>query len=140
MPQVAAIRLQRFFTITCLLRQKSGRWQNRSGQDRWRKERRQGQVKGSLVHLDLEGSAVERMYLDVAPTMIKIPACTFLMDSPPEETGRSDDEGPLHEVKLESFFMGQTPITQAQWREVAGWQERPGKQSGRRLMTNSSRF
>jgi|688.fasta_scaffold111040_3 formylglycine-generating enzyme required for sulfatase activity len=132
-PTVAAIRLQRFSTTTCLLRQKSGRWQNRSGQDRWRQEHRQVQVEGFLEQLDLEASAIERLYRDVAITMVKIPGGTLLMGSPREETERSDDEGPLHEVKLESFFMGQTPITQAQWREVAGWQERPGEQWGRQL-------
>ncbi len=138
-PTVAAIRLQRLSTTTCLLRQKSGRWQNRSGQDRWRQEHRQVQVEGFLEQLDLEASAVDRLYRDVATiTMVKIPAGTFLMGSPPEETERSDDEGPLHEVKLESFFMGQTPITQAQWREVAGWQEWPGEQWGRKLIQDPS--
>jgi formylglycine-generating enzyme required for sulfatase activity len=122
-PTVAAIRLQSFSTTTCLLRRKSGRWQNRSGQDRWIQERRQVQVEGFLEQLG-EGVAI---------TMVKIPAGTFLMGSPRDETERSDVEGPLHEVKLASFFLGQTPITQAQWREVAGWQERPGEQWGRRL-------
>jgi formylglycine-generating enzyme required for sulfatase activity len=137
-PQVAAIRLQRFSTTTCLLRQKSGRWQNRSGQDRWRQERRQVQVEGFLERLDLEATAVERLYRDVAITMVKIPAGRFLMGSPVDEPKRSPAEGPLHEVKLESFFMGQTPITQAQWREVACWQERPGEQWDRQLEPNPS--
>jgi hypothetical protein len=132
-PHVAAIRLQRFSTTTCLLRQKGGRWQNRSGQDRWRQERRQVQVEGFLEQLDLEASAVDKLYRDVAITMVNIPTGSFLMGSPEDEPERSEAEGPLHEVKLESFFMGQTPITQAQWREVAGWQERPGEQWGRQL-------
>jgi formylglycine-generating enzyme required for sulfatase activity len=62
------------------------------------------------------------------------------MGSSPKEPERSEDEGPQHEVKLESFFISQTPITQAQWREVAGWQERPGEQWGRELMTDPSEF
>jgi formylglycine-generating enzyme required for sulfatase activity len=33
-------------------------------------------------------------------------------------------------VKLESFFLGRTTITQAQWREVAGWVEGPGERWG----------
>jgi formylglycine-generating enzyme required for sulfatase activity len=45
------------------------------------------------------------------------------MGSPEDEPERSDDEGPQHEVTLGSFFMAQTPITQAQWRAVAGWQK-----------------
>jgi formylglycine-generating enzyme required for sulfatase activity len=36
--------------------------------------------------------------------------------------------------------MGQTPTTQAQWREVAGWQERPGEKWGRQLKMDPSRF
>ena len=27
------------------------------------------------------------------------------------------------EVKLREFFLGQTPITQAQWKVVAGWEK-----------------
>jgi len=46
-----------------------------------------------------------------------------MMGSPTNEPGRYSDEGPQHEVTLGSFFMAQTPITQAQWREVAGWQK-----------------
>jgi formylglycine-generating enzyme required for sulfatase activity len=55
--------------------------------------------------------------------MVLIPAGRFLMGSPADEPGRDGDEGPQHEVTLGSFFMAQTPITQAQWREVAGWQK-----------------
>ena len=73
-------------------------------------------------------------------TLVEIPAGSFLMGSPPEEPERSDDEGPQHEVTLESFFISQTPITQAQWREVALWQERPGERWGRQLETDPSVF
>jgi len=73
-------------------------------------------------------------------TLIEIPAGSFLMGSPPDEPERLDDEGPQHEVSLESFFMGQTPITQAQWREVAGWQERQGEKWGRQLEADPSWF
>ena len=53
--------------------------------------------------------------------LIEIPAGSFTMGSPPGEPDRSDDEGPRHQVRLQRFLMGQTPITQAQWREVASW-------------------
>jgi formylglycine-generating enzyme required for sulfatase activity len=76
----------------------------------------------------------------LALTLVQIPAGRFLMGSPPDEPERLDNEGPQHEVELESFFMGQTPITQAQWREVAGWQERPGESWGRELKPNPSSF
>jgi formylglycine-generating enzyme required for sulfatase activity len=102
-------RLQRFPTSTCLLRQEGGRW--RGG--RWIMERRPLQVEG--YREDLGGG--------VALTMVKIPAGSFLMGSPKDEPERSEDEGPQHEVSLGAFFMAQTPITQAQWRAVAGWQK-----------------
>jgi len=96
--------LQRFATSTCLLRQEGGRWSM---------ERRPLQVEGYREDLG-EG---------VALTMVRIPAGNFLMGSPEDEPERSDDEGPQHEVTLGAFFMAQTPITQAQWRAVAGWQK-----------------
>jgi formylglycine-generating enzyme required for sulfatase activity len=73
-------------------------------------------------------------------TLVEIPAGSFLMGSPPEEPERSDDEGPQHEVKLASFFMSHTPITQAQWREVAGWQPLPAERWGQDLNPDPSRF
>ncbi len=73
-------------------------------------------------------------------TLVEIPKGEFLMGSPPEEPERFNDEGPQHLVKLESFFMAQTPITQAQWREVAGWQPRDGESWGRELKPNPSHF
>lgn len=54
--------------------------------------------------------------------MVKIPAGRFLMGSPPDEPKRSDAESPQHEVTLGPFFLGQTPITQTQWRAVALWE------------------
>jgi formylglycine-generating enzyme required for sulfatase activity len=56
----------------------------------------------------------------VALTLVAIPAGSFRMGSPRGEEGRSDDEGPRHRVNLDGFWMGQTPITQAQWRRVMG--------------------
>jgi formylglycine-generating enzyme required for sulfatase activity len=97
-------RLQRFATSTCLLRQEGGRWSM---------ERRPLQVEGYREDLG-EG---------VALNMVTIPAGSFLMGSPMDEPERVEHEGPQHEVTLGSFFMAQTPITQAQWRAVAGWQK-----------------
>ena len=109
-------RLQRFPTSTCLLRQEGGRWSM---------ERRSLQVEG--YREDLGGG--------VAITMVTIPAGSFLMGSPEDEPERSDAEGPQHEVTLGSFLMAQTPITQAQWRAVAGWQK-----VGRDLKPDPSKF
>jgi formylglycine-generating enzyme required for sulfatase activity len=57
---------------------------------------------------------------DLIP-MALIPAGAFLMGSPEHEPRRSKNEGPQHEVTLGAFWMARTPITQAQWREVASW-------------------
>ena len=65
----------------------------------------------------------ERLADGVELTMVQIPAGSFLMGSPSVELGHSAREGPRHQVQLQGFFMGQTPITQAQWQVVAGWQK-----------------
>ena len=103
-PPAAPVPLQRYSTSTCLLRQEGGRWSM---------ERRPLQVEGYREDLG-EG---------VALTMVNIPAGSFLMGSPKDEPEREDDEGPQHVVTLGAFLMAQTPITQAQWRAVAGWQK-----------------
>jgi formylglycine-generating enzyme required for sulfatase activity len=52
--------------------------------------------------------------------MIYIPAGTFMMGSPLAEVGRSTDEG-QHTVTLtRSFFLGQTEVTQGQWKALSG--------------------
>jgi formylglycine-generating enzyme required for sulfatase activity len=66
----------------------------------------------------------DRRRQGIALPMLHIPAGRFLMGSPADEPGRFDDEGPQHEVRLDEFFLSQTPITQAQWRAVAQWQRR----------------
>jgi formylglycine-generating enzyme required for sulfatase activity len=53
--------------------------------------------------------------------MVLIPGGTFMMGSPDNEEGAFDDEKPQHEVTVPQFFMGRYPITQAQWRVVAGY-------------------
>jgi formylglycine-generating enzyme required for sulfatase activity len=59
--------------------------------------------------------------------MVPIPAGEFRMGSPEDEEGRADDEGPQHRVRLAPFSLARTPITQAQWRQVARWQPAPGE-------------
>jgi len=51
--------------------------------------------------------------------MLYIPEGEYWMGSPEDEKERYDDESPQHKVKILPFFMGQTPITEAQWRFVA---------------------
>jgi formylglycine-generating enzyme required for sulfatase activity len=85
------------------------------------------------------GATAERP-APLALTLVEIPAGSFQMGSPGKEADRFADEGPLHEVTLASFFISQTPITQAQWREVAGWQPLPEERWGRELDPEPSYF
>jgi len=75
----------------------------------------------------------------LALTLLWVPPGRFWMGSPPAESERYDSEGPQHLVQLQGFFLGQTPITQAQWRAVAQSQERPGERWGREMKTDPSR-
>ncbi len=51
-----------------------------------------------------------------------IAAGTFWMGSPESERGRRDNEGPRHLVTIaEGFWLGETPVTQALWKAVMGY-------------------
>ncbi|MBO3457232.1 bifunctional serine/threonine-protein kinase/formylglycine-generating enzyme family protein [Aetokthonos hydrillicola Thurmond2011] len=52
--------------------------------------------------------------------MVEIKAGRFTMGAPETEEGSRETERPQHEVTVQDFFMGKYPVTQAQWREVAG--------------------
>ena len=74
----------------------------------------------------------ENLSNSVALDMVAIPAGSFWMGTEDREikklcqTYEKDwfrRESPQHEVTLPTFFMGRYPITQAQWRVVAGWEE-----------------
>ncbi|MGH9363402.1 MAG: formylglycine-generating enzyme family protein, partial [Thermoanaerobaculia bacterium] len=50
-----------------------------------------------------------------------IPPGEFTLGSPSGEPGRCDDEGPQARVRIaEPFYLGLTPVTQGQWRQVMG--------------------
>ncbi len=57
---------------------------------------------------------------DVSLEMVAIPGGTFMMGSPDTEIDRYADESPQHQVTVPAFFLGKYPITQTQWRFVAG--------------------
>ena len=73
-------------------------------------------------------------------TMVRIPGGSFQMGSADQELGRQSNEGPVHEVTLAEFLIGQTPITQAQWRAVAGWEPQKGERWGRGLNPKPAKF
>ena len=71
-------------------------------------------------------------------TLLWIPPGRFWMGSPPEEPERKETEGPQHLVQLQGFFLGRTPITQAQWRVVAGSRCRASCRSNPRATSRQS--
>jgi formylglycine-generating enzyme required for sulfatase activity len=58
---------------------------------------------------------------DTTLDMVLIKGGTFTMGSPDNEPERIPAEGPQHDVTLPDFFMGKYPVTQEQWRVVAGY-------------------
>ena len=53
---------------------------------------------------------------DVCPLMVVIPAGDFIMGSPDNESERSDNEGPRHNVTIQSpFAIGKFEITFEEW-------------------------
>ncbi len=61
---------------------------------------------------------------EITPTMIFVEGGTFAMGS--DNTfgagtgGTFNDEGPIHDVTLDSFYIGNYEVTQAEWFEVMG--------------------
>jgi formylglycine-generating enzyme required for sulfatase activity len=51
----------------------------------------------------------------VCPTMVGIPAGTFVMGSPPSESGRFRTEGPQHAVSIKAFALGKYDVTSAEF-------------------------
>ncbi|WP_008308998.1 formylglycine-generating enzyme family protein [Leptolyngbya sp. PCC 6406] len=58
----------------------------------------------------------------VTLTLMLIPAGEFTMGAPADELDGEDNERPRHLVKVSAFLMGRYPVTQAQWRVVAGYE------------------
>ncbi|MBT9310820.1 formylglycine-generating enzyme family protein [Leptothoe kymatousa TAU-MAC 1615] len=52
-----------------------------------------------------------------------IPAGEFMMGAAADDPDGRDEERPQHLVKVPQFLMGQYPVTQAQWRVVAGFEQ-----------------
>jgi formylglycine-generating enzyme required for sulfatase activity len=66
--------------------------------------------------------------------MLAIPGGKFLMGASNNETGNSREK-PQHWVTVPPFFLGRVPVTQAQWRFIAGL-----RKVDRDLSSNPSRF
>lgn len=62
---------------------------------------------------------------------VLVPAGSFTMGSPPSEAGRGPDEEQVQVTIARPFLIGQTEVTQEQWRTLMGtepWRERPNVQ------------
>ncbi|MFN9621392.1 MAG: formylglycine-generating enzyme family protein [Cyanobacteriota bacterium] len=77
----------------------------------------------------------EELSEGVAITLVWIPEGEVWLGSGDDEVGRTEDEGSRRRCSLPGFFLGQTPITQAQWQVVAQWPRESIK-----LPENPSRF
>ena len=55
------------------------------------------------------------------PELVVVPSGTFEMGAPPHETGREEDEGPVHQVKIgERFAVGVYEVTFDEWDACEG--------------------
>jgi formylglycine-generating enzyme required for sulfatase activity len=89
----------------------------------------------------LPAAAAQKKAETPSLTMLWIPPGRFWMGSPASELERRESEGPQHLVQLQGFFLGQTPITQLQWRTVARWKPGKGEPAWqRRLAPDPSMF
>jgi formylglycine-generating enzyme required for sulfatase activity len=66
-------------------------------------------------------SYTEELGQGVTLTLMLIPAGEFSMGAPIKEPESRERERPQHLVKVPRFFIGRYPVTQAQWRVVAGY-------------------
>ncbi|MGK7950767.1 MAG: formylglycine-generating enzyme family protein [Xenococcaceae cyanobacterium] len=78
---------------------------------------------------------VEQLNNKIGMEMMLILGGEFLMGSPETELNSEDSERPQHKVTVPTFFMGKYPVTQEQWRVVAGF-----SQINRELKPNPSEF
>jgi formylglycine-generating enzyme required for sulfatase activity len=86
-------------------------------------------AKGARLPTERVGAFLftEALTSEVGLDMVAIPGGAFLMGSPIYEPERRPNEGPQHPVTLSPFFIGASPITQAQWSAVV--MRRPDKMS-----------
>ena len=56
----------------------------------------------------------------IPPDFVRINGGTFTMGSPAHEAGHSEDEGPQHQVTVNSFYMGKYEVTQNEYQHIMG--------------------
>jgi formylglycine-generating enzyme required for sulfatase activity len=83
---------------------------------------KRGRIWDVLAGLEGEEPKQEKRLINSAGMAFAlIPKGSFWMGSPPEEAGRRENEGPVHEVVLpRGFYLGITAVTQEQYARVMG--------------------
>ena len=79
--------------------------------------RHEAEVRRRLAELSRSRSVGE-VFRDCAhcPEMVVVPAGSFMMGSPVGESGRYEDEGPVHQVRImKPFAVGVYEVTRGQW-------------------------
>ena len=78
----------------------------------------------TATEMNLPAEAEIALGNNINMKFVLIPAGEFEMGSPPSETGRGFDEGPVHQVKISKpFYMGKYEVTQIQYNTVLGIQK-----------------
>ena len=80
------------------------------------------------------------------PEMVVVPSGSFMMGSPADESGRHDNEGPQHQVSIQSFAVGKYEVTVGQFEEFVNktrhrsneWRDPSFKQSANHPVVNVS--
>lgn len=52
--------------------------------------------------------------------LVYVPGDCFGMGSSPDEEGHQDNDGPVHKVCVDGFWIGQYEVTQGQWEKIMG--------------------
>ena len=70
----------------------------------------------------LPSNTTEYTVNGVTFVMVNVEGGTFMMGNPDYQSSSSYyDEGPVHQVTVSSFSIGQTEVTQELWKAVMGW-------------------
>ncbi len=84
-------------------------------------KRRLAEAKKWLAQQPVPRPSGETLTNSIGQKFVLIPAGSFIMGSPSDESGRDADEGPQHLATLSRpFFMQTTEVTRDQWEAVMG--------------------
>lgn len=80
-------------------------------------------LKGQEIerHQQIAQHRIEKLGNGIVLEIVLIPGGTFMMGSPENESGGTNNEKPQHSVTIKPFLIGKYPITQAQWKTVAAF-------------------